>query len=52
VTLSGAECRRCVSVLKVGVAGGNGPRRWVPEDGRAGRSREEASSPTRVIPDL
>ncbi len=46
MTLSGAEHRRSICFcLWVGVAGGNGPQRWVPEDGRAGRSGEETSSP-------
>jgi len=52
VTLLGAEAQAIYLLLSlgVGVAGGNGPQRWVPEDGRAGRSREEASSLRWVIP--
>ena len=38
--------------LRVGVAGGKGPQRWVPEEGAAGRSREEPSSLRWVIPRL
>lgn len=43
MTLSGAE-RRNRSALLTGWASraGTGPRRWVSEDGAAGRSREEA----------
>ena len=52
MTLLGAEAQEIYLplLLGVGVAGGKGPRRWVPEDGAAGRSSEEASSLWRVIP--
>jgi len=50
--LLGAEAQGIylLLLLGVGVAGGKGPRRWVSEDGAAGRSREEASSLRWVIP--
>jgi len=52
VTLLGAEAQEIYLplLLGVGVAGGKGPPRWVPEDGAAGRSWEEASSLRWVIP--